>query len=153
MQNTERLKTSFLKWIGRKCRLLYTRIEQNNDYTQIMHEIQFRSSFNVEKISKEEYWVWNLNQLIAIKGTKTSAELGKSFYNPDSKFLGDLFWPPITLELRKIILPTSLSILSIVLLFNIAKVFFESCRNQKGFWELFRVDLCNYWNDWNDLLF
>ena len=98
MQNTERLKTSFLKWIGRKCRLLYTRIEQNNDYTQIMHEIQFRSSFNVEKISKEEYWVWNLNQLIAIKGTKTSAELGKSFYNPDSKFLGDLFWPPITLS-------------------------------------------------------
>ena len=32
--------------MGRKCRLAQTRIEQNKDHTQIMREIQFRSSFN-----------------------------------------------------------------------------------------------------------
>ena len=44
-QNSERLKPSFSKGIGRKCRLISTRTEQNNDHTRIMHKIQFRSSF------------------------------------------------------------------------------------------------------------
>ena len=45
-QNPGRLKSSFSKRIGRKCRLVSTRTEQNNDHTQIMDKIQFRSSFN-----------------------------------------------------------------------------------------------------------
>ena len=44
-QNTERRKPSFAKRIGRKCRLISTRTEQNNDRTQVMYEKQFRSSF------------------------------------------------------------------------------------------------------------
>ena len=43
-QNTERQKPSFTKAIGRKCRLIETRTEQNHDQTQIMHKIKFRSS-------------------------------------------------------------------------------------------------------------
>ena len=44
-QNTKRRKPSFTRRIGRKCRLTWTRGEQNNDHTRIMHKIQFRSSF------------------------------------------------------------------------------------------------------------
>ena len=44
-QNTERRKPSITNRIGSKCRIIYTRTEQNNDNTQIMHKIQFRSSF------------------------------------------------------------------------------------------------------------
>ena len=44
-KNTERQKPSFSKKIGRKCRLLQTRTERNNDHTRVMHSIQFRSSF------------------------------------------------------------------------------------------------------------
>ena len=32
-QNAERRKPSFIKRIGRKCRLILTRIEKNNDHT------------------------------------------------------------------------------------------------------------------------
>ena len=46
-QNPERLKPSFSKGIGRKCRLISTHTEQNNDHTQIMHKKQFHSSFKV----------------------------------------------------------------------------------------------------------
>ena len=46
-QNTERRKPTLTKRIGRKCRLIKTRTEQNNDHTQIIHKIQFRSSFNL----------------------------------------------------------------------------------------------------------
>ena len=40
-----RRKPCFTKRIGRKCRPIQTRTEQNNDYMRIMHKIQFRSSF------------------------------------------------------------------------------------------------------------
>ena len=39
MQNTE--KNSCFKRIDRKCRLTEIRNEQNNDYTQKIHRIQF----------------------------------------------------------------------------------------------------------------
>ena len=38
-------KTSFPKKSVENARLAETCIEQNNDYTRIMHETQFRSSF------------------------------------------------------------------------------------------------------------
>ena len=41
-QNTERRKPSFTKWIGRKCRLILTRTEKNNEHARIMYKIQFR---------------------------------------------------------------------------------------------------------------
>ena len=44
-QNSEKLKFSFSKRLGRKCRLTSTRTEQNNDHTRKMYKIQFRSSF------------------------------------------------------------------------------------------------------------
>ena len=46
--NIERQKPSFNKRIGGKCRLVLnkSRTEQNNDHTGIIHNIQFRSSFN-----------------------------------------------------------------------------------------------------------
>ena len=44
-QKHKRRKPSFTKRIGRKCRLIQTRTEQNNDHTRMMHKIQFRSSF------------------------------------------------------------------------------------------------------------
>ena len=44
-QNTERRKPGITNRIGRECRIIYTRTEQNNDHTRIMHKIQFRSSF------------------------------------------------------------------------------------------------------------
>ena len=45
-QNTSIRKPSFTKRTGRKCRLIQTRTEQNNDHMQIMPKVQFRSSFN-----------------------------------------------------------------------------------------------------------
>ena len=47
-QNPERFKPSISNRIGRKCRLISTRPTQNNDHTQIIHKIQFRSSFKNE---------------------------------------------------------------------------------------------------------
>ena len=44
-QNTEKRKPSFAKRLGRKCRLILTLTEQNNDHTCITHKIQFCSSF------------------------------------------------------------------------------------------------------------
>ena len=46
-QNSEILKLSFSKRIDRKCRLISTRTEQNNNHTRIMHKIQFPSSFKL----------------------------------------------------------------------------------------------------------
>ena len=52
IQISRRRKPSFTKRLGRKCRLILTRIEENNDHTRIMHKIQFRSSF-----VKESHWL------------------------------------------------------------------------------------------------
>ena len=38
-QNTERRKPCFIKRISRKRRLIWTRTEQNNDHTGMMHKI------------------------------------------------------------------------------------------------------------------
>lgn len=43
-QNTERRKSSFTKAICRKCTLYKTCVEQNNNHTQKMNKIPFRSS-------------------------------------------------------------------------------------------------------------
>ena len=51
-KNTEYRKTKSLfkeKKIGRKCRLTYISIEQNNDYAQLKHKVRFCSSFKVLK--------------------------------------------------------------------------------------------------------
>ena len=40
-------KNYFSNRIGRKSKLLQTRIEQNNDPIQIMREIQFRNAFKI----------------------------------------------------------------------------------------------------------
>ena len=45
-QDTERRKPSFNRRICRKCRLIQTCTEQNNDDKQKMLNIQLRSSFN-----------------------------------------------------------------------------------------------------------
>ena len=50
-KSSERWKNYFYKRIGRKCRPIPTRIEQNNDHTRLMHGIQFRSFF------KEYRWL------------------------------------------------------------------------------------------------
>ena len=50
-QKTEQRKTKklvFLKIIGRKCKLIKIRDEQNDDHARIMHKIQFRSSFKYQ---------------------------------------------------------------------------------------------------------
>ena len=39
IQNTERWESSLAKRMGRKCRPIWTRTEQNNDHTQIMQKI------------------------------------------------------------------------------------------------------------------
>ena len=51
---TEQTKTteyrntkSLWKKIGKKCRLTYISIEQNNDYAQLKHKVQFCSSFKI----------------------------------------------------------------------------------------------------------
>ena len=49
VKKTERRNTRF-KGISRKCKLMSTRIEQNNDHARIMHRIQFCSPFNNNKI-------------------------------------------------------------------------------------------------------
>ena len=41
-----KVKSSYLKRISKKCGLVSTCIEQNNNYTYTMSNIQFRSSFN-----------------------------------------------------------------------------------------------------------
>ena len=38
-------KDQFSKSIGEKCRLVCTRIEQNDDHTQIIRTVKFRNSF------------------------------------------------------------------------------------------------------------
>ena len=56
IQNTEQIehrkhrqtKNLFSRRIGRKCRLVYIRIEQSDDQTQIMRKKLFRSSFKRE---------------------------------------------------------------------------------------------------------
>ena len=45
-QNTEKRKPSFTKRIGRKSDLYKPVLNIINDHTQIIHKIQFRSSFN-----------------------------------------------------------------------------------------------------------
>ena len=47
-----RQKTQKAKKIRRKCRLLKSRIEQNNDHTRIIREMQYRCSFNKTMIGK-----------------------------------------------------------------------------------------------------
>ena len=65
IQNPERRKPSFTKRIGRKCRLIKTLTEQNNDHTQIMHKIQFRSSFN--DICEKEFFKHSVLQRNTLK--------------------------------------------------------------------------------------
>ena len=51
-QNSERLKFSFSKRLGRKCRLTSTRTEQNNDHTRKLYKYSFVAplkKYNVEK--------------------------------------------------------------------------------------------------------
>ena len=59
-QNSERRKPSFTNRICRKYRLIWTRTEQNNDHTRIIHKIQFHSSF---KTSLNVYF-WMDNELL-----------------------------------------------------------------------------------------
>ena len=47
------------KWTSRKCRLLETRIEQNNDHTGIIHKIQFCRSF--KGLIRSDIVVWELH--------------------------------------------------------------------------------------------
>ena len=46
---TLKAQNQLFKRIGRKCRLLQIRIEQNNNLTQIMRGIQFCSSCETQK--------------------------------------------------------------------------------------------------------
>ena len=60
-QNTKRRKPIFTKRIGRKCRLLQTGTEQNNDHTRTMHKIQFYTffKFRYQEILPSKYYEQN----------------------------------------------------------------------------------------------
>ena len=47
VESAERQKTNFPKKISRKCRLVWIRIEHNNDHIRIVRKMQFRSSFKL----------------------------------------------------------------------------------------------------------
>ena len=54
-QNKEKQKTSFLKRIGRKCRLTLIDNEQNNDQARTMYKIQFHSSLNICLVTENKF--------------------------------------------------------------------------------------------------
>ena len=54
-QKTQNTEKKFFKRIGRKCRLTKIHNEQNNDHAQIMHKIQFRSSFKTKEDLLKEF--------------------------------------------------------------------------------------------------
>ena len=46
LQRKRRKHKKFSKQIGRKCRFVQTRIEENNDHARIMRKLQFRGFIN-----------------------------------------------------------------------------------------------------------
>ena len=56
-RNKQKTQKSADKRISRKCRVLETGIEQNNDRTRIMREIQLRSSFKIFSIFTGKHFV------------------------------------------------------------------------------------------------
>ena len=84
-QNSERRKPSFTNRICRKYRLIWTRTEQNNDHTRIIHKIQFRSSFNASG-KLVLFWIFKVS--IRFVFMRSYAEtLKKIFSMCDSGFL------------------------------------------------------------------
>ena len=82
-----RRKPCFTKRIGRKCRPIQTRTEQNNDYTRIMHKIQFRCSFKRRIPGTKCFFVfyrtsWSLNEVMVIFSSVASVESLFNIENP-----------------------------------------------------------------------